>query len=204
MNRVWKKGLCAGTFLSLAALTALPVRTSEGLETVPGVESLSPAPPPEAAVEPSFRSKPLKKTGLVFTRALARASQPFLNYSRNHLVRLLPSKKHLPDHLSDKDHWDYPGPLQWVPRGWTTYDWGQPAMLVGNQVKAKDGSPLPIGERGSYQLSVYPELPVPFCWVPIYFAFTLPNGLHFRMGARWDDVDAYVNLPSVAIKKRVK
>jgi hypothetical protein len=193
--------LCASACLAAAEPVS---RASEALESSPSMDVLVTAPPPEGPVRESFLFKPFRQAGRAVTRGLARASQPFLSYSRNHLVRLLPSKKYLPAHLAHRDHWDYPGPLQWVPRGWTTYSWGRPAMLLGNQEHAVDGAPKPIGERGSYQVSVYPELPVPFCWLPVYFAFTLPNGVHFRFGARWDDVDSYVNLPSVAIKKRVE
>lgn len=199
MNDRGMKGAWLAMGLALAAPAA---RSSEGLETPPSFESVIPTPPEEDRTPALL--KPFKRVGRAATWGLARASQPFMNYSRYQLVKLLPSRKHLPPHLAHRDHWDYPGPLQWVPRGWTTYGWGKPAMVLGNQDHERDGAPMPIGEQGSFQISVYPDLPAPFCWLPVYFAFTLPNGVHFRLGARWDDVDSYVNLPSVAIKKRVK
>ena len=91
-----------------------------------------------------------------------------------------------------------------MPRGWTTFDWGRPSMVAGNQIAHEGGAPKPIGERGSFQLSLYPDLPAPLCWLPLYLAFTLPNGVHFRLGARWDDVDSYIVVPSIAIKRKVE
>ena len=49
-----------------------------------------------------------------------------------------------------------------------------------------------------------PNLPAPLCWLPLYLAFTFPNGVHFRLGARWDDVDSYIVVPSIAIKRKVE
>lgn len=115
--------------------------------------------------------------------------------------RYLPSDKHLPRHLQGRRHWDYPWPFHLIPRGWTTFDWGKPEMVLGNQRARIDGKPKPIGEYGSFQVSRYPDLPLPFSWFPVYVAFTTRDGLHFRIGARWDDVDAYTQFPSVAIKR---
>ena len=59
-----------------------------------------------------------------------------------------------------------------------------------------DGSPKPINPPGSWQISRFPGGPL-FSW---YFGFTLKNGWHFRIGARWDDVDSYVQWPSIAVR----
>ncbi len=204
MERAFPRGMQKGAVAIAALLLFPPARASEGLESgAPGLES----PPAAQDVKTPLSPKPMKpllRVRKALLRGVARAIQPFFNYSRHHLVLLLPSVRHLPPNLAPRPHDDYmiPG-LALIPRGWNTFDWGHPDLIIGNQKNFQDGSPKPIGERGSFQLSSYPQLPVPFCWVPIYFAFTLPNGVHFRLGARWDDVDAYVVAPSIAIKTDV-
>jgi hypothetical protein len=192
-----KSSLSAAGLVAGLTLSPTMVSAEGGLESV--VTGLESAPAAPDVASRGFLSRP----GRAFLRGVSRAVQPMLNYSR-HVKRLLPSNRHLPGHLALRDHDDYLPLFRWIPRGWTTFDWGRPALLAGNQVNALHRSPKPIGERGSYQISTYPDLPAPLCWVPLYFAFTLPNGVHFRLGARWDDVDAYVVAPSVAIKRNVK
>jgi hypothetical protein len=119
----------------------------------------------------------------------------------NSLFRLFPSKRSLPEHLRHRPHEDFPWVFRWVPRWATAFSWGKPSLLVGNQNNSFEGSPKPIGERGSFQISRYPELPPPLCWLPLYFAFTTHNGIHLRFGARWDDIDEYTQFPSLAWKK---
>lgn len=119
-------------------------------------------------------------------------------------TRIFPSNRHLPQSLQSRPHNDYAPGFKWVPRRLTTFQWGQPAMLLGNQKSYEYGSPKPIGERGSFQISRYPELPFPLSLAPLYFSFTTPGGTHGRFGARWDDVDFYVNLPSMAIKRNIE
>lgn len=60
--------------------------------------------------------------------------------------------------------------------------------------------PKPITQPGSWQFSYFPLGP----WFAWYFAFTTKGGIHFRIGARWDDVDDYVEFPSIAIKRGIK
>ncbi len=91
-----------------------------------------------------------------------------------------------------------------IPRSWTAFFWGEPAMLLGNQRNFIGDSPKPIGEPGSFQISRYPDLPFPLSWLPLYVAFTTPNGVHVRLGARWDDVDSYIQVPTIALKRNVK
>lgn len=100
----------------------------------------------------------------------------------------------LPPNLQGKRHWDYPWPLKWVPRAWTSFKWGKPKKVFGNQADVK-----PIGDRGTWQVSRYPDGP----WWAWYFAFTTSGGLHFRVGARYDDVDDYTDFPSIAVKRGV-
>lgn len=108
----------------------------------------------------------------------------------------------LPAHLRGQLHWDWPGPFRKIPRGWTAFKWGTPRLLAGNlwpvDFKQLVGlpAPFPITSRGTWQLSYFPGAP---CFlVGLYFAFTLRNGWHFRIGARWDDVDNYVQWPTIA------
>lgn len=112
----------------------------------------------------------------------------------------------LPKHLKNEKHWDWPWPLSLVPRRWTAWEWGTPEQLAGSQELRRKGpggelGPAPIGERGSWQLAYYPDAPwwaKPVAW---YVAATLPGGRHFRVGARWDDVDGYVQWPAVASRR---
>ncbi len=104
------------------------------------------------------------------------------------------SKDCLPPHLRDAKHWDWPKPLQWVPRSWTSFCFGGrvPKLLAGNQTRTRMNAigvhaPAPIGEPGSWQIS----------WPP-YIALTTRSGRHFRLGLRWDDVDDYYALTAAS------
>lgn len=106
----------------------------------------------------------------------------------------------LPDNLKGKNHWDWPWPFKLIPRGWTAFKWGIPEKVFGNQPLESVGGKdciKPIGPAGTWQISCYPDGPF-WAW---YLAFTLKSGRHFRIGARWDDVDSYVEFPSVATRK---
>jgi hypothetical protein len=104
----------------------------------------------------------------------------------------------LPPSLQGKLHWDWPWPFSKIPRGWTAFKWGKPKLLAGNQLTERAGAPAPIGEPESWQVSRYPDAPGILKYLPLYAAVTLPNGRHFRVGARYDDVDDYVQFPTVA------
>ena len=84
----------------------------------------------------------------------------------------------LPDHLKDKKHDDWPWPFRYVPRSWTAFC-------------GKDPGYKPIPEPGKA---------VRHLWPP-YFAVTTKGRWHFRIGARWDDVDHYFQFPTFTIKK---
>lgn len=111
----------------------------------------------------------------------------------------------LPPHLQDAKHWDWPWPFSLIPRRWTAFKWGLPIMVAGTQAKAViddsrtdfQWTPKPIPEPGTWQLSRFPGGP----WFAWYFGFTLPGGRHFRIGARWDDVDDYVQFPAFATRR---
>lgn len=109
--------------------------------------------------------------------------------------------------ILNKRHTDWPWPLSYIPRRWTACDWGVPVLVMGNQRETREDAashtagPAPVGEAGSWQLSLFPKAPGPLKHIPTYFAFTLKNGWHFRIGARWDDVDSYTQVPTLAIRK---
>lgn len=114
----------------------------------------------------------------------------------------------LPLHLRGTTHADFPWGLRWIPRAWTSYAWGSPTILWGNvprdeYVLSPDGywSPKPITSPGTWQISLFPAAPAPLRWLPLYLAFTTAGGRHFRIGARWDDVDNYVTFPTIATKR---
>lgn len=113
----------------------------------------------------------------------------------------------LPEHLKTRKHNDWIWPFSMIPRTWSTVCWGVPKQIAGNQEKQvanrKEGilGPAPIGELGSWQVSRYPKAPLLLKYIPLYVAITLPNGRHFRFGARWDDIDGYVTLPVIATRK---
>lgn len=102
----------------------------------------------------------------------------------------------LPDNLKDRKHDDWPLFFKYVPRAWTSFDWGKPKKLAGNQPDTK-----PIGQPGTWQVSYYPDAPwylKPFAW---YVAYSFKAGSdgkfrQIRLGARYDDVDNYTNFPT--------
>ena len=104
----------------------------------------------------------------------------------------------LPDHLKHEHHKDWRWPLCYIPRAWTSWCRGRhfgypPELLRGNCWTGKQGIwvyPKPIPQPGQWQLSS-----------PFYFAFTTKAGWHFRFGCRYDDVDFYYTVPSLALKR---
>lgn len=83
-------------------------------------------------------------------------------------------------------HLDWPSPFRWIPRTWTCWTGPAPSIdsiLMGNIVELK-----PIPNHGE--------------WVVLdgYMAETTIEGLHYRLGWRWDDVDSYYVL-SFTVKK---
>lgn len=106
----------------------------------------------------------------------------------------------LPENLRGKRHADYPWGLRWVPREWTAFDWGAPKVYAGDLNPQDFGdiymAPKPITSPGTWQLSRFPDGP----WFAWYFAFTTKKGVHYRIGARWDDVDNYVEFPTISRK----
>lgn len=79
-------------------------------------------------------------------------------------------------------------------------------MILGTQKETRDGSPSPIGEPFSHQFSIFPDAPwylKPIAW---YFAISSDREndgkyRHFRIGARWDDVDDYTTWPTLASRR---
>jgi hypothetical protein len=123
--------------------------------------------------------------------------------------------------ILDKRHGDWPWPFSLIPRRWTAFDWRKPELVRGNlrpqdyvytwqldvlapgEYKARRiFAPKPITGPQTWQISRFPRGP----WWAWYFAWSgerKEDGWfrHFRIGARWDDVDNYVQFPSVAWRR---
>jgi len=117
-------------------------------------------------------------------------------------------------------HDDYPWPLCYIPRTWTSFKmFGPPQLKAGNQQYWRhwaDGretqdykpfgswwGPKPIPRPGEWQISV---VTISIFWVVKitlpYFAIKTRKGWHVRIGARWSDDHPYnyVTWPTIAIK----
>ena len=112
--------------------------------------------------------------------------------------------------IFNKPHNDWPWPLKWVPRRWTSFYLGRkaPVKVLGSQREMvvapgfDRAGPKPIPEIGAWQLTRFPGLWAPFRWIPLYFAVTFKSGRHFRLGLfRWDDVDGYFTVFTIATRK---
>lgn len=101
----------------------------------------------------------------------------------------------LPEHLRSANHPDYViSVLRGIPRKVTSCHFVEPPIKILGNASVK-----PISKPGSWQLSaVQVKKDWPFFFP--YFAFTF-NGVHFRVGCRWDNVDHYYTMPSIALKK---
>ncbi|GEM_PF-3364971 len=113
----------------------------------------------------------------------------------------------LPSTLQDKTHTDFTiSFMQWVPRAWTARTLVEaPFMILGSKdhptALGKNGTrgPKPVSREGEWQISVVQvKQGLPF-YLP-YVAFGA-CGYHWRIGTRWDDVDHYYIVFSVARRK---
>ena len=120
----------------------------------------------------------------------------------------------LPDNLKNRNHDDWPWPFSLISRSATAFDWGRPTLVVGvglnrwadfvfTEASWERGKvPKPITTPNSLQVSYYPSAPWYWKWAAWYIAYSFPrNNLNkkfhqFRLGARWDNVDNYVNWPT--------
>jgi len=112
----------------------------------------------------------------------------------------------IPESILKGVHTDYRfAILQSVPRSFTSYCLaGPPILLMGNQdnwAKHKNGEfgPKAIPKGGEWQLSFVRWRTGWPVFLP-YFAFN-HFGWHFRVGTRWDDVDQYYTVPTLAFKR---
>ena len=110
--------------------------------------------------------------------------------------------------IGSKPHWDWPWPFSKIPRGVTSFKWGKPKLLLGDQKEVRAGAPAPIGEASSWQVSYYPDAPwwAKLTGLAFYAAYSGSRGedgkyRHYRLGSRWDDVDSYVTILSAASRK---
>lgn len=113
----------------------------------------------------------------------------------------------LPPGLRGKKHTDWPWPFSLIPRGATAFKWGKPKKLFGNQ-PLEGGIPKPIGQEKTWQVSYYPKAPLwakltGFAYYAAYSGKKGKDGMfrHFRLGTRFDDVDNYATIFSVATRK---
>jgi len=128
-----------------------------------------------------------------------------------YLLALLPSEKLvgrgcLPEHLKERLHDDYDIPgTKWIPFAATSFCFVEPPIqILGNQDFNYPGlnnkmGPKPIPLPGQWQFTIVQEKKGWPLYLP-YFAFTTKGGIHFRIGARWDDIDNYYVFPSFGIK----
>ncbi len=113
--------------------------------------------------------------------------------------------------VPNRRHNDWLWPFSLVPRSWTAFKWGAPLLVKGRNILPRDLvfveaqaciSPKPVTSPGSWQLSRFPAGP----WWAWYFAWSGKRQmdkkfLHVRVGARWDNVDGYVQFPSLAARR---
>lgn len=123
------------------------------------------------------------------------------------------AKEYLPLHLQNRRHDDWPWPFKYIPRSWTTFNFGPPKLWKG---KGNDfvwetvfvasrrfpiisyreiwKCPKPINPADGWQISYFPLAPwylKPIAW---YVAKSFGYGkdgkfAQFRFGARWDNID---------------
>ena len=132
----------------------------------------------------------------------------------------------LPENLKNRRHDDWIWPLKYIPRKWTSFDWGVPVLWKGwhvefveRQVMLQDKRwewlfyyetwkcPKPINPAGGWQISYFPQAPWYWKWAAWYIARSFARGKdgkygQFRLGARWDNVDEYVNWPTFPTGRR--
>ena len=118
----------------------------------------------------------------------------------------------LPPNLREKLHWDWPWPFSKIPRGWTAFKWGRPRLLMG-RIAATDFvvaspwmAPKPITSPGTWQVSRYPDAPwwaFPLNWYVAFSGRRAADGKfrHWRIGTRWDDVDSYCTILTIATRR---
>lgn len=73
--------------------------------------------------------------------------------------------------------------------------------MIGNTTNYSGDAPKPIPNPGEWVIFEFPDAPWWWAWAAWGAAVTLKSGRHFRVGARWDDVDAYTQWPSFAMRK---
>lgn len=106
-------------------------------------------------------------------------------------------KEALPEHLQDKLHWDWPWPFSKIPRAWTSFDWGRPALLAG-KADMSEGYPKPINPESTWQISWFPQSPWWVRMLSFYVSYSGKKGSdgkyrNYRGGPRYDNVDDYTN-----------
>ena len=91
-------------------------------------------------------------------------------------------------------HTDWLWPFSLVPRRKTAIESDVPPQVAAKSPGYPD-SANEIPPAGHWVLQTHPEY-------GFYFAFTNPDGWHFRVGSfRYDYVDHYYTFPTVALKR---
>jgi hypothetical protein len=84
------------------------------------------------------------------------------------------------------NHSDWPKPFRWVPRRWTT--WVGPAPSLADVIAGEVTLMKPIPQNGEWYV------------LRGYMASTTREGIHNRLGWRYDDIDNYFEFPSFTVK----
>lgn len=80
------------------------------------------------------------------------------------------------------NHDDFPAPFRWIPRRWTTWVGPAPTVLDVLDGNANGSNLKPVPAKGEWYI------------LRGYMASTTEEGVHNRLGWRYDDVDDYWTL----------
>jgi len=108
----------------------------------------------------------------------------------------------LPPNLKGKRHTDWIWPFSLIPRGWTafTLKTNPPKLLLGYNV-----SYWSVWNGREFPHPIQPRLNGKFCsfqlcW-PLFVSITFKWGFYFYVGARYDGVDHYYQIPAIDVSR---
>lgn len=120
----------------------------------------------------------LVRLGLAFGPAGLRHFSELTIAERDALLRRVP--------VLALNHSDWPKPFQWVPRRWTC--WVGKAPTLADVIIGEVSEMKPIPNNGEWYV------------LRGYMAASTVDGVHNRLGWRYDDVDDYFEFPSLTVK----
>ena len=120
----------------------------------------------------------LHRVGLAFGPANIRHFSILSSDERERLLARVP--------ILRTNHGDWPAPLRWVPRQWTV--WIGPAPTLADVIVGEVTELKPIPKKGEWYV------------LRGYMASTTAEGIHNRLGWRYDDVDDYFEFPAFTVK----